>query len=71
MELTAQTFLSLSENLDFRQQMALHAALGSNRMGLLPGAAFINAGCFVKNRFEMDRFKCLAVLHSGRLIDAD
>ena len=71
MELTAQTFLSLSENLDFRQQMALHAALGSNRMGLLPGAAFINAGCFVKNRFEMDRFKCLAVLPSGRLIDAD
>ena len=71
MEITAQTFLSLSENLDFRQQMALHAALGSNRMGLLPGATFINACCFVKNRFEIDRFCCLAVLPSGRLIDAD
>lgn len=71
MEITAQTFKSLSEDLDFRQQMALHAALGSNRMGLLPGAPFINAGSFVKNCFEMERFKCLAVLPSGRLIDAD
>lgn len=71
MEITAQTFISLSEDLDFRQQMALHAALGSNRMGLLPGADFNNAGSFVKNCFEMERFKCLAVLPSGRLVDAD
>lgn len=71
MEITAQTFLNLSKDLDFRQQLALHAALGSNRMGLLPGAEFINTGIFVKNRFEMERFKCLAVLPSGRLIDVD
>lgn len=71
MEITAQTFKSLSEELDFRQQMALQAALGSNRMGLLPGTTFLNAGSFVKNRFEMERFRCLAVLPSGRLIDAD
>ena len=71
MEITAQTFMSLSEHLDFSQQMALHAALGSNRMGLLPGSEFVNAGCFVKSRFEMERFKCLAVLPSGRLVDAD
>ena len=71
MELTAQTFRSLSEDLDFRQQLALQAALGNHRMGLLPGAEFINTGCFVKNRFEMERFRCLAVLPSGRLVDAD
>ena len=71
MEITAQTFLTLGEHLDFRQQMALHAALGSNRMGILPSSEFINTGCFVKNRFEIARFKCLAVLPSGRLIDVD
>lgn len=71
MEISAQTFISLSEELDFRQQMALHAALGSNRRGLLPGATFINNGCFVKNRFEIERFRCLAVLPSGKLIDVD
>lgn len=71
MEITAQTFVNLDANLDFRQQMALHAALGNNRMGLLPGAEFINVGCFVKNRFEMARFRCVAVLPSGRIIDAD
>ena len=71
MEITAQTFQSLGEHLDFRQQFALHAALGSNRMGLLPGSEFVNAGCFVNNRFEMERFRCMAVLPSGRLIDAD
>ena len=71
MEITAQTFLSLGEHLDFRQQLALRAALGNNRMGLLPDSEFTNTGSFVKNRFEMDRFRCMAVLPSGRLIDAD
>ena len=71
MELTTQTFSSLSEELDFRQQMALRAALGSNRMGLLPGAPFLNTGLFAKNKFEMERFRCLAVLPSGRLLDID
>ena len=71
MELTTQTFTSLSEELDFRQQMALRAALGSYRMGLLPGAPFLNTGLFAKNKFEMERFRCLAVLPSGRLLDVD
>lgn len=71
MELTSQTFLNMDENLDFRQQMALRAALGGNRMGLLPGAPFCNEGMFVKNKFEIERFKCLAVLSSGRIIDVD
>ena len=38
MELTAQTFKELDRNLDFRQQVAVRAALGGQRLGLLPGA---------------------------------
>lgn len=71
MELTANTFRALSEELDFRQQMALRAALGGNRMGLLPGAPFLNAGLFVKNKFEIDRLRLLALLPSGRILDVD
>lgn len=71
MEITTQTFLNMDENLDFRQQMALRAALGGNRMGLLPGAPFCNDGMFVKNKFEMSHFQCLAVLPSGKIIDVD
>ena len=71
MEITAQTFISLDEHLDFRQQLALRAALGNQRMGLLPGATFSCNGMFVKNKFEIDRLSCLAVLPSGRLIHPD
>ena len=38
MEITSQTFIGLEEKLDFQQQIAIRAALGSTRMGLLPGA---------------------------------
>lgn len=71
MELTAQTFVNLDESLDFRQQLALRAALGNQRMGLLPGAEFSCNGRFVKNKFEIDHLRCLAVLPSGRLIHPD
>jgi hypothetical protein len=71
LELTAQTFRNWDERLDYRQQLALHAALGSHRMGLLPDAEFACKGMFVKNRLEISRLRCLAVLPSGRLIDAD
>ena len=71
MELTAQTFKELDSNLDFRQQVAVRAALGANRMGLLPGAPFSCKGTFVKSTYEIERFQCLAVLPSGRLLSAD
>ena len=71
MELTDQTFRALDDRLDFRQQMALRVALGNNRMGLLPDAPFCNEGMFVKNKFEMEHFKCLAVLPSGKIVDVD
>ena len=71
MELTAQTFRQLEASLDYRQQIALKAALGSNQLGLLPGSEFECDGVFVKNTFEINRFRCLAILPSGRIIDSD
>lgn len=71
MELTAQTFNELYRNLDFRQQVAVRAALGGSRLGLLPGAEFSCKGQFVKNSFEIKRFQCLAVLPSGSILSAD
>ena len=71
MELTAQTFRELDRNLDFRQQVALRAALGGSSLGLLPGAPFNSKGVFVRNTYEIARFQCLAVLPSGRILSAD
>ena len=71
MELTAETFSGIGEQLEFRQQLAIRAALGSNRMGLVPDSPFICNGIFVKNRFEVTGFRCTALLPSGRMIDAD
>ena len=45
--------------------------LGDARLGLLPGSEFSCRGTFVKNSYEIDRFRCLAVLPSGRIISAD
>ena len=71
MEITAQTFQGMAEHWDFRQRLALRAALGSNRMGLIPGAPFSCSGIFVKNQFEIDHFLCMALLPSGRIVNAD
>ena len=71
MELTDQTFKELEENLDFRQRVAVRAALGGSRLGLLPGAEFDCRGVFVKNNFEIERFLCSAVLPSGTIVTAD
>ena len=71
MELTDRTFTQLEENLDFRQRVAVRAALGGSRLGLLPGAEFSCKGVFVKNNFEIERFVCMAVLPSGSIVSAD
>lgn len=71
MELNAATFLNLEERLDMRQRLALRAALGSHRMGLIPDAEFQCQGMFVKNKLEISHLRCLAVLPSGRIIDAN
>ncbi len=71
MEVTAQTFIEVAGHWDFKQRIALRAALGSNRMGLLPGAPYSCRGVFVKNQFEAENFQCTALLPSGRIISAD
>lgn len=71
MEMTAETFAGMGQHIDFQQQVAIQAALGNARIGLLPGAQFNNKGVFVKNTFEMERLRCMALLPSGKIIDAD
>ena len=67
MEITAQTFLEIAEHWDFKQQLALKAAIGSNRMGLIPDAPFSCKALFVKGRLEIDDLQCMALLPSGRI----
>ena len=71
MELTADTFSGIGEQWDFLHRLAFRAAVGSNRMGLVPGYPFSCNGVFVKNCFEVSGFRCMALLPSGRVIDAD
>lgn len=71
MELTAQTFLEMDSNLDFRQQMAVRAALGEHCIGLLPGLPFSADGVFYTNKYEIDRLQLTAILPSGRIIQVD
>lgn len=71
MEITAQTFIGLEQQLDLRQQIALRAALGNNQMGLLPGAVMNCNGIFAGSTFEIERLQCMAILPSGRIVNAD
>ena len=69
--MTAETFKGLDQNLSFRQKMAVRAALGGNRTGLLPNAPFNCDATFVNNALEIEQLKCLAVLPSGATINPD
>ena len=71
MEITAQTFIGLEEKLALQQRIAMRAALGSTRMGMLPGATLSCDGTFVKNAFEIGHLQCTALLPSGRIVDAN
>ena len=71
MELTADTFNEVFEKWDFRQRLAIRAALGCNHMGLVPGAPFSCNGTFVKNRYEVTNMQCMALLPSGRIVNAE
>ena len=71
MELSAQTFLDMDANLDFRQQMAIRAALGEQCIGLLPGMDFNCSGSFYTNKFEIEHLQCTALLPSGKIAQAD
>lgn len=71
MEISAETFIGLEEKLDFQQRIAIRAALGSTRMGMLPGSVLSCNGNFVKNTFEIEHLQCMALLPSGRIVDAN
>ena len=71
MEMTARTLAGMNQHIDFQQQVAIQAALGNTRVGLLPNAPFNNKGNFVRNTFEIEQFRCMALLPSGKIIDAD
>lgn len=71
MEISAETFIGLEEKLDFQQRIAIRAALGSTRMGMLPGSVLSCNGIFVKNTFEIEHLQCMALLPSGRIVDAN
>lgn len=71
MEMTAETFAGMGQHIDFQQQVAIQAALGNTRIGILPRAPFNNRGAFVKSSFEIERFQCMALLPSGKIINAD
>ena len=71
MEMTARTLAGMNQHIDFQQQVAIQAALGNTRIGLLPSAPFNNKGNFVRNTFEIEHFRCMALLPSGKIIDAD
>ena len=71
MEITAQTFLGMEEKVHLQQQIAIRAALGSTRLGMLPGSTLSCDGTFVKNAFEIEHLQCTALLPSGRIVDAN
>ncbi len=71
MEITAKTFIGLEQQFDYRQQIALRAALGNGQMGLLPGTTFDCHGVFVGSTYEIDHLQCTAILPSGRIIDVE
>lgn len=70
MELSAQTFKELAENLDFRMR-TMNTIANNNRIGILPNSEFNCQGIFVRNILEINHFRCRAILPSGRIVDAD
>ena len=71
MELTAETFNEVFEKWDFRQRLAIRAALGCNHMAIVPGTNFSCNGTFVKSRLEVTNLKVMALLPSGRIVNAE
>lgn len=71
MEMTASVFEHWCDDVDALQMMAVSAAFGDGRMGLLPGTGYHADGGFVERTYELTGFKCTAKLPSGRIISVD
>ena len=70
MALSAQTFVELDENLAKRQQVTSRAVNGT-QFGLIPFTEFNNRGGFVRNKLEIERLACMALLPSGKILHID
>ena len=70
MELTAETFKQLCDNLQYQQQMMTCLA-HNNRIGRITDAPFHCQGTFVNNVFEIERLQCTALIKSGKIVQAD
>ena len=66
MALSAQTFVELDANLARRVQAASRA-INDNQFGLIPFTEFDNRGGFVRNKLEIERLVCMALLPSGKI----
>lgn len=71
MMLTKELFSQIEANLSARQQIAIRAAIGAGRFGLLPDMPFRAEGLFVRRVYEMTGLQCTAVLPSGSILVAD
>ncbi len=70
MMLSAQTFVELDECLTRKQEAVTRAANG-NQFGLIPFTEFDNRGGFVRNKLEIERLACMALLPSGKILHID
>ncbi len=70
MTLSAQTFVELDECLA-RKQEAVNRAANGNQFGLIPFTEFDNRGGFVRNKLEIERLACMALLPSGKILHID
>lgn len=70
MELNADTFMALDENLHYRRVLSFKVA-SDNRYGILPGTVFQAEGVFTAGKFEVPRLECTALLPSGEILCID
>lgn len=71
MEITAGAMHDMASSDSLKIRVALRASMADMRMGRLPSMPFECQGVFVKNCFEVDHFRCMALLPSGNIVDAD
>lgn len=70
MELNADTFKALDENLHYRRVLSFKVA-SANQYGVLPGTEFHADGVFAAGKFEVPRLECTALLPSGEILCID
>lgn len=70
MELNADTFRALDDNLELRQLIGISTA-NCMRCGRLPGTPFSTDGMFVNGSFEIEHLQCTALLASGMVVSVD